>query len=399
METTERPDNTLKIPADINYQCTGCGKCCSGWSVPMTEEDYQRINAVNWADLNPDLKNKNLFRTLKANEKIGTPYAYAINPEPNGQCPFLKDNLCFMHSKFGAQFKPSICQLFPYCFNETPDGVYTTVSFISRGAIFNSGQSLIEQKEYLQSKYKEFQKLYPDHHPNWSQIKLSSNWPLTWEQYMDIEKTILSIMQNKNKSLEERFIEGSAYLKSRLSNADLSSLKNGSVLALNKWDKILLVALYRKYFPPQNKSAKSYGQLHLNLSSFMTAIPYINNIEQLVRETDNIAWSIDADINDLLYRFFYSRLFAKLYFGAGFGQLSIITGFNHLAVLLAIIKLKVKALAMTHKDRKISQSDIIQTIVQLEKSLGELRISPYGAAILELLLSSQQRVGRFLCQM
>jgi hypothetical protein len=40
--------------------------------------------------------------------------------------------------------------------------------------------------------------------------------------------------------------------------------------------------------------------------------------------------------------------------------------------------------------------DVVQTIVQLEKSFGELKITPYGAAVLELLLASPSRIARFL---
>ncbi len=46
-------------------------------------------------------------------------------------------------------------------------------------------------------------------------------------------------------------------------------------LFLNKWDKTILLTLYRKYFPDQRKAAKGYGQVNLNAASFITA--YFNN--------------------------------------------------------------------------------------------------------------------------
>ncbi len=192
----------LNIPEGINYECTGCGKCCSGWSVPLTQEDYDRIAPIDWGALSPEFKDKKLFRTLQSSEKLHTPYSHAINPEPDGHCPFLKNNLCFIHSQFGATIKPAICQLFPYSFNETPSGVFATVSFISRGAILNAGRSLLAQKEYLESKYAEFQKLFPDHHPNWSSIKLSSNIALSWSEFLKIEKELLHLMKNTDQIIE-----------------------------------------------------------------------------------------------------------------------------------------------------------------------------------------------------
>ena len=80
-----------------------------------------------------------------------------------------------------------MCQLFPYSFNETPSGIFTSVSFVSRGAIFNAGKLLTDQREYLLSKYKDFKSLFVNYLPNWSQIKLSTNIPLSWDEYLNIE--------------------------------------------------------------------------------------------------------------------------------------------------------------------------------------------------------------------
>src|SRR5438270_2299404 len=109
--------NELHIPEGINYECTSCGKCCGGWAVPMTGDDYARISSEDWTEIEEAHGGK-LFRPLKAHEKADTPYTHKIVSDA-GTCPFLVDNLCFIHSKRGAEFKPSICQLFPYCFSQT----------------------------------------------------------------------------------------------------------------------------------------------------------------------------------------------------------------------------------------------------------------------------------------
>src|SRR5262249_31382758 len=133
----------------------------SGWAVPMTQEDYERISAADWTTIHESFGTKTLFRQLSKREAQDTPYTHKIVSD-TGICPFLVDNLCHMHSKYGAEFKPSICQLFPYCFSETPSGVYATVSFVSAGVIYNSGKPLAEQRDYLEGKWQEFRKMYPD---------------------------------------------------------------------------------------------------------------------------------------------------------------------------------------------------------------------------------------------
>ena len=442
MDTDDLP--ILNTPEGLHYECTGCGKCCSGWSVPLTEEDYKRVVDIDWGSLSPDLKDKKLFRPLPPALKKGTPYSYAIIANSEGQCPFLKNNLCFIHSQFGSQTKPAMCQLFPYSFNETPGGIYASVSFVSRGAIFNAGKALSEQTEYLQTKYKDFKRLFHGHKPNWSEIKLSPNVPLTWPEYLEIEKTLILYIQDQSKSLESRFIDGSRYLNSLLNkgtasvNPETNSTnkkqldKPQSEQSLNYWDKVLLSTLYKTYFPPQANRPQGYGQLIISLSPFLKealGVIFAGTSEQPIDKsppTDkpsstsgisaadfyyypqefsyksachlvSSAWPADdLESNDMIYRFFYSHIFAKLYFGGGFGQLSLIAGFHQLALFLVLIKLHARALAMTHLDSKISQIDIIQTIVQLEKSLGEVKVSAYGAAILELLLASPSRVARLL---
>lgn len=458
----------LITPEGLNYECTGCGKCCSGWSVPLTEEDYQRLSAIDWGSVNPDFRNKKLFRPLKAQQKVNTPYAYAINANADGQCPFLKNNLCFIHGQFGPKVKPAMCQLFPYSFNETESGVYASVSFVSRGAIFNAGKALSEQKEYLQTKYKEFKYLFRDNRANWSQIKLSTNVPLTWQNYLEIEDNLLLRFKDKSKSLEDRFINGCAYLNSLLSEriggeAELNSQdrKNETVAvnqdntgrivqSLNTIDRFVLTFLYKTYFPAQRNRPQGYGNLivgsitvlgealrffltenlsfaasvfkklasPLNQSVSATVAPADHSLRNevtgiaqqsklyyasggfscdLASQLTNLPWpDNDLEINDMIYRFFYSHVFGKHYFGAGLGQLSLIAGFHHLAILLALIKLHARTLAVRHFDSKVTQMDIVETIVQLEKSLGELKITGFGAAILELLLASPARIARIL---
>ena len=52
----------LFVPEGVRYNCQGCGRCCSGWSVGMTEEDYGRIKDIDWQSLHPELAGKEIGR-------------------------------------------------------------------------------------------------------------------------------------------------------------------------------------------------------------------------------------------------------------------------------------------------------------------------------------------------
>jgi len=388
----------LRIPEGINYECTGCGKCCSGWAVPMTQDDYERISAWDWDSLNDKFKGRKLFRQLKDYERADSPYDYAIVKGEDGHCPFLVDNLCFIHSQYGSTAKPAICQLFPYCFNETPSGVYATVSFYSVGAVYNSGKPLAEQREYLESKWDEFTALNPDHHPNWSELKLTVGAPMTWDDYLRYEEGLLAILNDRELTMDERMLKGSTHLVSLLPGG--APAVSGEAPPLKKLDKHLLVALHKIYFPvkPLGRGEGDFnaGRFLYQVAFQGVRVPFPGKNFK-IEELHDFPWPEgDPDIDDLLYRYFFSRIFGKLYFGAGFGQLSLITGFHHLALVYALVKLQAKATAMGRGAPCVSMLDVVATVRNLEKRMGECKLGGYEAAIWELLMSSPSRVRRVI---
>ncbi len=389
----------LHIPEGINYECTGCGKCCTGWTVPMTPQDHKRISAVDWGAESERYAGRKLFRLLKDYEKAGTPYSHAICPGDDGFCPFLVDNLCYIHGQYGGAFKPSMCQLFPYCFNETPSGVYATVSFVSMGVVYNSGKALAEQKELLEQKLELFRRMYPGHHPNWSRLQLAVGRPMSWDQYLEHEKQLLAFLNDRTLPIEERMLKGSQYLVSQLGAPQAVQL-GPEAAALNKLDRHLLTALHRMYFP-----ARPLGKGECDFNIWRFAYQFLYQGARIAfpdrsftfEELHGFPWpSGDADIEDLLYRYFFSRIFGKLYFGAGFGQLSLLTGFHHLILTLALIKLQAKAWAKSRGAPRVSMVDMVATIRELEKRLGESRLGGWEAGAWELFLQSPMRARRLL---
>lgn len=398
----------LHIPEGINYECTGCGTCCGGWSVPMTEEDYFRISDIDWTKRSDKFVGKSLFRDLKDYEASGTPYTHAIREGDDGHCPFLVDNLCFIHSQFESSTKPSICQLFPYCFNETPSGIYATVSFVSMGAVNNSGKALVEQRDYLETKLKEFRTLYPDHHPNWSNLKMSTGIDLDWDTYLKYEKQLLEYLKDDSMSFDERLMAGSVYLANQLkemrgtdSNPAPVSLEDAP--ALKRADKQLMIALHKIYFPEKTLGR---GQGDFNFYRFLYQSIFLGfmppKLPVLMKsysfeELEAMDFPRgDEDIDNLIYRYLFTRIFGKLYFGAGFGQLSLIVGFHHLVIVYALLKLQSKAIAKSRDVDKVSYLDVVAAVRQLEKRLGETSLDGMAAATYELLMFSHTKIARIL---
>jgi Fe-S-cluster containining protein len=391
---------TLHIPQGINYECQSCGKCCGGWAVPMTEADYDRISEVDWQKVSPLAKSKGLYRELKSYESKDTPYTHKIVSD-TGVCPFLVDNLCHIHAERGMEFKPSICQLFPYCFSETPSGVYATVSFVSQGAVYNSGAPLANQREQLEKKWSEFRKLYPDYKPDWSHTKLSVDKPLSWEEYLKLEDVLLAKLADTTKPLEQRMWECSVYLRSQLSGAaDVPPLAEAA--PLNALDKSVLAVFHKMYFPakPPKQGDGDFNITRIMGEHFLGGKRIMMPGQSFsIAELAEMPFCSDPEVDNLLYRYVFSYVYGKKYFGAGFGQVSLIAGFHHIVLMLSLLKLHSKASAKMRQAACVSMIDVAATIRQLERMVGETKLGGYSAAAWEMLLGPGTRARRLLAHL
>lgn len=387
----------IHIPEGINYSCTGCGKCCGEWSVPLTEADYERISEMDWSK-KEEFRGKKLFSSLSLHEKEGLPFTHVIVATDEGYCPFLKDHLCMIHAEHGAEAKPQTCQLFPYTFTQTPSGAYATVSMVSLAAMYNVGTPLKDQQDYLRTKLAEYESVMSAHAPDWSHIQLVGGQKLDWPTYLEYEKELLSILKDTSLPLNERLLKGSDVLVSKLDKPQPASEAQDA--PLKKLDRHLLSALHKIYLPHKPPTRL---EAHFNPFRFVYQYIFEKPVLRLkprtftIDELQAVTWPEDnAEIEDMLYRYIYQRIFGKFYFGGGFAQITLITGYHHLILVCALIKLHAKAIACQREATTVSLDDVAETIRLLEKYLGQTHISGYAAAAYELLMFSPQRIRRVL---
>ena len=119
-----------KLP---RFECTKCGACCRDENliVTVTGSDIVRIAAV--LELNPNEMLKALdFYVVSDDESIpvglekfpsiateGGLSFIALKKMENGECVFLKDQLCMIHP-----VRPVVCRSFPFVFDDS-DGQRT----------------------------------------------------------------------------------------------------------------------------------------------------------------------------------------------------------------------------------------------------------------------------------
>jgi Fe-S-cluster containining protein len=363
----------------------------------MTLEDYDRISAIDFSKDLPQFDWSKQYRKLSARESKSTNYTHAIRPTASGHCPFLVGKLCHIHGKYGETVKPSICGLFPYSFNRTPSGIYLTASFRSNAVLANFGTPLTEQLDTLKEKLHVYETLYDAGATIWDKVKLTVDQPITWAQYLSLEKRVVEELAKEEMPLKDRIYAASDVLFADLHKAPARSAVTGLPKTI---DKRFLAGLFALYF--HNRAKLETKDVDFNGIRFAMGLlikspsfRVLNkhySFEQLIA----VPMPLDKEVTGLLTRFIYSRIFGKWYFGGGFAQLSVIAGFHHLVLLLALTRLHSAALAIDRGASEISMVDITETIRQLEEKISVAVLDGYSAALWELVLFSPQRIHRVL---
>ncbi|MBP9091701.1 YkgJ family cysteine cluster protein [bacterium] len=395
-KTIDVDGKILHIPEGINYSCAGCGRCCNGVAVPMTQDDYERVSAIDWSKELPQFDWSRQFRMLSSKENDSSTYTHAIRPTDDGHCPFLINKLCHIHATRGEHVKPLICGLFPYSFNSTPSGVYLTVSFRSNAVLGNMGTPLTEQIDTLKEKFAVYNTLYTARSVIWDAVKLTVDKPISWEQYLDYEEGILAALVREDLSLKERIFAASDSLFKDINKPPLPD----TIAPPKGLDKKFLAGLFALYFPNDpkylNKDVVFNGiSFALDLALKSPKFKVVNRSYSF-EELTNFPWPESSEIDDLLTRFLYSRVFGKWYFGGGFAQLSVIAGFHHLALLMPLMRMHAAGLAIARGAAIVELIDVMVTIRQLEEKVQEAVLDGYSAALWELILFAPGRLRRLL---
>jgi len=96
------------LPIIERWDCAGCGNCCRGTAIPLSDDDLQRIESQQWGK-HPALAG---VATTAKRSWIGN--RRQIAQRQDGACVFLTaDNRCRIHSEYGADAKPLVCRMYP----------------------------------------------------------------------------------------------------------------------------------------------------------------------------------------------------------------------------------------------------------------------------------------------
>lgn len=100
---TEQKTDSPWYKDGLRFQCTGCGKCCTGSPgyVFVTEEEIERLALLLSISVDQFIR--------KYTRKRYNRYCLTEKKAPNKPCIFLKDNKCEVY-----QERPKQCRTFPW---------------------------------------------------------------------------------------------------------------------------------------------------------------------------------------------------------------------------------------------------------------------------------------------
>lgn len=430
-------DEILHIPHGINFDCTGCGNCCLQWPVPSTDEDRRRIIDLS-RDLVPTAEHAGsnliesfspvhkgqLFRRIDMDvlRNNNNRFQYTMEKRADGRCVFLTaQNRCLLHEQFGAEAKPSMCQLFPYTFTEAPDGFYASVSFASSGALLNHGKPLADQREHLLNRMKLFKKMFPNLKLDWSQIQLVDGVPIRWAQYLLLERPLLADLQrvvdstssliSSAKDLSplaskpESWCSHLETISSRLVaqvTPDFDLERTETVPATSISDLLLVKYLLSLYLPEAIFAPEDEPDIRGLLKSILddpsnVLVDFSGKTIDLANVCAQPLSSLPGDCENLLARYLFARVYSKLFFGPGLAHFSLVAGYHHLAAMIALIRIRIKCLLWSADDEpNIDFFTVSEIVRNLERRLASYQHSNESATVLQVLFESPARFKRLL---
>ena len=184
----------LHFAGNQNFSCTACGKCCrEPWTVPVSAAKFDSLSQTQ------------SYQNYKRAGYEPLPLAqgsYQIGRDPEGLCYFQQDDGgCEIHAEHGLDAKPHICQIYPYEFVKTPDGLFVSLAFSCPAVLAGVGESISREDEYLRSLLTDYPHDLPEVMGRDDEVLVSEGYHITWAEYSKLEIQLLSCLDPKDPVL------------------------------------------------------------------------------------------------------------------------------------------------------------------------------------------------------
>lgn len=187
---------SLELPTIQNWSCHNCGGCCRQHAIYITQAEEQRIIGQKWTDLPDWPAGQSLFVAdgPRGQKRLAT--------RSDGGCVFLDDQgLCRIHAKFGEPAKPLACQIYPYAFHPSGDGLTVSLRFSCPSVVKNLGQPVIDQQKHLVQLARQ---VLPNDYKPLPSPELVRGQSVSWGDFLDCVDALDAMLEVPNTPLTLR---------------------------------------------------------------------------------------------------------------------------------------------------------------------------------------------------
>lgn len=263
-----------------DFKCIGAAcedTCCAGWYIGIDEATLKKYKKVKDAAMKKRLDKELVVKGSSED------HAAKIKLK-NNRCAFLsKEGWCDIYTNLGENYLSETCTLFPRTFNEVGDRIEYSIALSCPEA----ARKILLNKEGFNLKVLDE---VPSHYKISAKLPLNEKKPQKWQDYLvEIRNVLIGLIQNLNKSFNERFSDVEDFLLKLDTLGRKQSLKEiQSLLAtysnLNKLPVTLKHPFKEKW---QNKAL----ELVLNLKDLRAdkkwpSVFYENDYNELIKALD-----------------------------------------------------------------------------------------------------------------
>jgi Fe-S-cluster containining protein len=384
------------FPKELRFTCSRCGDCCRGWNVMLGPGERERLEALDWTRVSPELAEIRAF-----DERSGRT---ALARRSDGSCIYLGPaNQCRIHEAFGESAKPLLCRLYPFGFFAVGASVGVDVSFACRAVSQDRG-------EPLSSRLPEWNRLLEDAPAGAPSHKFSKKYEVPGDLLWELEHHLVSILSDERLPVLDRVrsvfefnrlamtsdprTEAARTLRNVLARGIPEQIRERPVEPEDaRMDKTGRTVFFHLLFltlnptpdelvaMPAKARAREAGLRVQAADGFKIsgAHPLVSNREQRSTFADVEGVSAESVRSgrsaELLARYLRAKILGQRFMREGDAEIPFVEAVPRLLLQFPIAVWTAKALASERGARFVAEEDVRDALRLVDRSFGEIRLA------------------------
>jgi len=390
----------LVFPPEVRFTCSRCGDCCRGWHVMLGPGEAERLEALDWSGVAPELAGVSPGGPVPGEPRSGR---LALARRADGACVYLgSENQCRIHETFGEAAKPLLCRLYPFGFFAVGERVAVDVSFSCRAVSLDQG-------EPLSRRVPEWTRLLKDAPVVQKLHKFSKKYEIEGDLLWELEHHLVSILSDEGLSLLDRLravfefnrlattsdprTEAARTLRDVLAKGIPRQIRERPIEpGSERMDKtgravffhLLFLSLNPtpdELFAMSGKAREREARFRVQRADgykFPDAHPLVDNREQRMTYGDVVRVESSFVLgrgSELFARYLRAKILGQRFMREADAEIPFVEAVPRLLLLFPIAVWTAKAIACERGAASVADDDVRSALRLVDRSYGEIRLS------------------------